>query len=111
MTTSIAEPPISGLTPQALAAQIRANIERVGARFEGVLRNQMYAHDGIGPRDTASYSIVADEWPEVHRALRARLRPEGIEPGNLDAKAFTEFVAAEVKRWAPVVKASGAKAD
>ena len=53
---------------------------------------------------------------EVRRALqlpdvRARLRTEGIEPGNLDPKAFTEFVAAEVKRWAPVVKASGARAD
>lgn len=53
---------------------------------------------------------------EVRRALqqpdvRARLRPEGIEPGNLDPKAFTEFLAAELKRWAPVVKASGARAD
>jgi len=53
---------------------------------------------------------------EVRRVLqlpdvRARLRPEGIEPGSMDAKAFTDFVAAEVKRWAPVVKASGAKAD
>ena len=53
---------------------------------------------------------------EVRRVLqlpdvRARLRPEGIEPGNLDPKAFTEFVAAEVKRWAPVVKASGARSD
>ena len=47
------------------------------------------------------------QWPDV----RARLRPEGIEPGNLDPKAFTEFVAAEVKRWAPVVKASGARSD
>lgn len=53
---------------------------------------------------------------EVRRVLqlpdvRARLQPEGIEPGTLDAKAFTEFVAAEVRRWAPVVRASGAKAD
>ena len=53
---------------------------------------------------------------EVRRVLqlpdvRARLLPEGIESGTLDAKAFTDFVAGEVKRWAPVVKASGAKAD
>ena len=53
---------------------------------------------------------------EVRRVLqlpdvRARLLPEGIEAGTMDAKAFTEFVAAEVKRWAPVVRASGARAD
>jgi tripartite-type tricarboxylate transporter receptor subunit TctC len=27
----------------------------------------------------------------------------------MDPKAFTAFVAAEVKRWGPIVKASGAK--
>ncbi len=53
---------------------------------------------------------------EVRRILqlpdvRERLRPDGIEPGTLDAEAFTEFVAAEVKRWAPVVRASGARAE
>ena len=53
---------------------------------------------------------------EVRRILqlpdvRERLRPEGIEPGTLDAKAFTEFVAAEVRRWAPVVRTSGARVD
>ena len=53
---------------------------------------------------------------EVRKALEApdareRLRPEGIEPGRLSASEFTSFVAAEVKRWAPVVKASGAKND
>ena len=42
---------------------------------------------------------------------RNRLRPEGIEPGNLSAAEFTRFVETEVKRWAPVVKASGAKND
>ncbi len=53
---------------------------------------------------------------EVRRILQLpevlqRLRPDGIEPGNLDPKAFTAFVAAELKRWAPVVRASGAQAD
>src|ERR1051326_7925871 len=51
---------------------------------------------------------------EVNRALqlpdvRERLKTEGIVPTPMDAKAFTAFVAAEVKRWAPIVKASGAK--
>jgi len=53
---------------------------------------------------------------EVRRILqlpdvRERLRPDGIEPNSLDAKAFTDYVAAEVKRWAPIVRASGARAD
>ena len=53
---------------------------------------------------------------EVRRVLqlpdvRERLRPDGIEPGTLDVKAFNEFVAAEIKRWGPVVRASGAQPD
>lgn len=53
---------------------------------------------------------------EVRRALessdvRTRLRHEGIVPNRLDAKQFTAFVADELRRWAPIVKASGAKTD
>jgi tripartite-type tricarboxylate transporter receptor subunit TctC len=53
---------------------------------------------------------------EVRRSLhladvRERLRPEGIEPGDLDPQQFTAFVASELKRWAPIVRASGAQAD
>jgi tripartite-type tricarboxylate transporter receptor subunit TctC len=53
---------------------------------------------------------------EVRKALdapdtRERLRPEGIEPGRLTAAEFTSFLTSEVKRWAPIVKASGAKND
>jgi tripartite-type tricarboxylate transporter receptor subunit TctC len=53
---------------------------------------------------------------EVNRALelpdvRERLKPEGIVPNPMDAQSFSAFVTSEVKRWAPVVKASGAKSD
>jgi tripartite-type tricarboxylate transporter receptor subunit TctC len=43
--------------------------------------------------------------------IREKLKPEGIEPGDLDPKQFSEFLSAELKRWAPVVKATGASID
>ncbi|HET7363093.1 MAG TPA: tripartite tricarboxylate transporter substrate binding protein [Burkholderiales bacterium] len=51
---------------------------------------------------------------EVRRALelsevRARLRHDGMLPNRLDAKEFTAFVADELRRWGPIVRASGAK--
>lgn len=53
---------------------------------------------------------------EVRRILqqadvRERLKLEGIEALDLDPQAFSAFVAAELKRWAPVVRAAGARAD
>lgn len=53
---------------------------------------------------------------EVRRALelsdvRDKLRHEGITPNRLDAKEFSAFVADELRRWAPIVRASGAKND
>ncbi len=53
---------------------------------------------------------------EVRRALKApevqaRLRLEGIEPGDLDAKQFTQFMESEFQRWGPIVRASGARVD
>jgi tripartite-type tricarboxylate transporter receptor subunit TctC len=53
---------------------------------------------------------------EVRRALeapeiRTRMRLEGMEPNNLDAAQFTEFVRAELSRWTPVVKGFPAMTD
>jgi RimJ/RimL family protein N-acetyltransferase len=51
----------------------RGAIERLGARFDGVLRAHMPAFDGA-VRDTAFYSILAAEWPEVRAQLQARCK-------------------------------------
>jgi N-acetyltransferase len=51
----------------------RAAIERLGARFEGVLRNHMPAYGRPGPRDSACYAVLPEEWPAVRAGLVARL--------------------------------------
>lgn len=51
----------------------RNAIERIGGRFEGILRAHRMASDFI-PRNSARFSIVASEWPEVKRRLAARLQ-------------------------------------
>ena len=61
------------LKTDALNERSRAAIERIGARFEGVLRNQTPAFGRPGPRDSAMYSIVPSEWPEVKARLIDRL--------------------------------------
>jgi N-acetyltransferase len=50
----------------------RAAIERIGGKFEGILRSHRMASDFI-PRDSARYSIIAAEWPEVKQRLIDRL--------------------------------------
>jgi N-acetyltransferase len=50
----------------------RDAIERIGGKFEGILRAHRMAADFI-PRDSARYSIIAAEWPGVKERLRDRL--------------------------------------
>jgi RimJ/RimL family protein N-acetyltransferase len=42
---------------------------RIGAKFEGILRSHRIAADSIA-RDSARFSIIASEWPEVKSRLK-----------------------------------------
>jgi N-acetyltransferase len=53
----------------------RRAIERLGARFDGVRRADMPGQDGT-VRNSAYYSIVRSEWPEVRARLQAALAVE-----------------------------------
>ncbi len=82
---------------------------------------------GIAEFDVASwYGIVAPAGvpdPIVRRlgsevvaaledpAIARRFREFGAEPWPLDGAAYDAFMRAEVAKWAPVVRASGASAD
>jgi N-acetyltransferase len=56
-------------------ARSRAAIERIGAKFEGILRNHMLVRGGV-VRDSAHYSVIDTEWPEVKARLEERLARE-----------------------------------
>ena len=47
-------------------------MERFGAKFEGIHRSHMVRPDGR-LRDTAWFSVIAEEWPGVRDGLDARL--------------------------------------
>lgn len=59
----------------------QAAIERIGGKFEGVLRAHRMGSD-FTARNSCRYSIVAADWPEVKRRLAERLdRKAGlVEP-------------------------------
>jgi hypothetical protein len=60
------------LKTDARNIQSRRAIERLGAMFEGLRRADMPAQDGT-VRDSAYYSIVRAEWPDVRARLGASL--------------------------------------
>jgi RimJ/RimL family protein N-acetyltransferase len=54
-------------------------IARLGARYEGTLRRYQRRSDG-SVRDTALFSIIAEDWPSVRRRLEERLARSGQPP-------------------------------
>lgn len=53
-------------------ARSRAAIAKLGASFEGVLREHLILPSGK-KRDSAMYSILRRDWPDVRAGLEARL--------------------------------------
>jgi N-acetyltransferase len=50
----------------------RAAMAALPAQFEGIMRKHMIVPD-VGVRDSAYFSVVDDEWPEVRANLERRL--------------------------------------
>lgn len=57
----------------------RAALAALPAQFEGVMRNHMIVPD-VGQRDSAYYSVIDSEWPQVKANLESRLA-RGAQPG------------------------------
>lgn len=62
-------------------ARSRAALERIGGKFEGILRAHRMAAD-YTPRDSVRFSITAAEWPEVKPRLHSRLQSQPAGPAD-----------------------------
>lgn len=67
------------LQADAMNTRSRGAITKLGATFEGITRRDRLRADGTW-RDTAVFSILADEWPAVQAGLEARLAAFGDAP-------------------------------
>src|SRR5262252_4837154 len=72
----------------ALNAASRAAARRLGFRFEGIFYNHMIFKGKN--RDTAWYSILDDEWPEVREIMERWLAPSNFDQ---DGTAITSLAA------------------
>lgn len=69
----------------ALNAPSRAAAERFGFSFEGIFRQHLIVKGRN--RDTAWYAILDKDWPRIHAAFEAWLKPENFDArGHQKAK-------------------------
>ena len=74
----------------SLNSKSRNAARRLGFRFEGVFYNHMIAKGRN--RDTAWYSILDDEWPEVRGIIRAWLDDDNFDSAGRARQSLTEMM-------------------
>ena len=73
----------------ALNAASRRAANRLGFRFEGVFYNHVIVKGHN--RDTAWYSIIDSEWPEIDAAFQRWLSPENFDADGRQRRSLAEM--------------------
>ena len=71
-------------------AKSRAAARRLGFRYEGIFYNHLI-YKGLN-RDTAWYSILDDEWPDVKQRLEAWLDDGNFDADGVARSSLTEMM-------------------
>lgn len=79
----------------ALNQRSRNAAQRLGFRFEGIFYNHLIFKGKN--RDTAWYSILDDEWPEVKGILSTWLSRSNFDSGNTAKTSLTEMMKIRTK--------------
>jgi tripartite-type tricarboxylate transporter receptor subunit TctC len=113
--------------PQISTGKVRA-LANAGAKRPSALPDvPTIAEQGLAGFDASSWyglvapartpePVLAKLRDEVAKALKApdmiaRIHELGSEPGTVFGSDFGAFMAAETRKWADVIRTSGAKAD
>jgi RimJ/RimL family protein N-acetyltransferase len=67
--------------------------DRFGFSFEGTFRNHLVVKGRN--RDTAWFSIIAEDWPTIRAGFEAWLRPENFDEAGRQRRSLTELIAGE----------------
>ena len=78
----------------------RAAIQRIGARFEGVLRAHRLGTD-LAPCDSARFSITASDWLAVRQHLDELIRRYQASPPQVRLPRLPGRPGYRASRWAP----------
>jgi RimJ/RimL family protein N-acetyltransferase len=70
------------LQADVLNDRSRAAIAKLGATFEGIVRRDRLRADGTW-RDSAVFSVIVEEWPDVRAGLESRLAAFDGQPVGL----------------------------
>lgn len=74
----------------ALNAKSRTAARRLGFRFEGIFYNNLI-FKGMN-RDTAWYSILDDEWPEVREHMETWLAPSNFDENGRAKSSLSQVM-------------------
>jgi hypothetical protein len=74
----------------SLNMKSRNAARRLGFRFEGIFYNHQILKGRN--RDTAWYSILDDEWPEVRANIERWLHDDNFDPGGKARSSLTEIM-------------------
>ena len=74
----------------SLNVKSRNAARRLGFRFEGVFYNHMIFKGKN--RDTAWYSILDDEWPEVREIIKVWLDDANFDPAGVARRSLSEMM-------------------
>jgi tripartite-type tricarboxylate transporter receptor subunit TctC len=118
---------VPNVAEQVKAGQIRALAVTVGHRVPALAEIPTMAEQGVQGYETAGwFGLLAPRGTppaiieRLHRdsaailastAMRQRLEALGCEPMPYGPEEFRRFIAAELPRWAEIVKRSGAQLD